>query len=62
MIRKIKNDNVWITDPAKGKKKMSTSKFFKTFTGILLLLMPNDTFTTAKEKAKNVSKRLKKHI
>lgn len=62
VIRKIKNDNVWITDPAKGKKKMPTSKFFKTFTGILLLLMPNDTFTTAKEKATNVSKRFKKII
>ncbi len=62
VIRKIKNSNVWITDPAKGKKKLSTSEFFQTFTGILLLLLPNETFTTTKEKTTSVSKRFKKII
>lgn len=62
VIRKIKNNHVWITDPAKGKKKLPTSEFFQTFTGILLLLLPNETFTTTKEKTTSVSKRFKKII
>lgn len=59
VIRKIKNDKVWITDPAKGKKKMYTSDFFEMFTGILLLLVPNETFTETKEETTSVAKRFK---
>ena len=64
VIRKIKNNNVWITDLAHGKRKISISSFLETFTGILLLLVlvPNETLEATKEITTKVSKRFKKII
>lgn len=60
VLRKIKKDNVWYSDPAKGNKKASIEDFFQNFDGVMLLLAPNEYFFTSKEKHKGVYSRYSK--
>lgn len=60
VVRKIKKDKVWFSDPAKGNKKSSINDFFKSFDGVLLLLVPNEEFFKSKEKRKSVYSRYSK--
>lgn len=50
VIHKIKKDKVTILDPAKGVEKKGIDEFFKSFDGILLLIVPNNEFTPGKNK------------
>lgn len=50
VIHKVKKDKVIILDPAKGVEKKDIDEFFKTFDGILLLMVPNNEFTPGKNK------------
>ena len=51
VIHKVKKEKVIILDPAKGVKKETVEDFFKSFDGILLLLIPNNEFSAGKDKA-----------
>ncbi|HDK7139871.1 TPA: hypothetical protein PTV74_003767 [Clostridium botulinum] len=61
IIHKIKKNNVIILDPAKGKKKQDVDEFFKSFDGILLLLIPNNDFmiNRYKKESTTISKFIK---
>jgi ATP-binding cassette, subfamily C, bacteriocin exporter len=54
IIHKIKNDNVIILDPAKGKEKKTIDEFFESFDGVLLLLVPNNEFNVGKIKGQGI--------
>lgn len=54
VIHKVKKDKVTILDPAKGIKKESIDEFFKSFDGILLLLIPNNEFSAGKDKSSGI--------
>ncbi|VYU29209.1 peptide cleavage/export ABC transporter [Clostridium tertium] len=54
IIHKIKDGEVVILDPAKGKEKKSIDEFFKTFDGVLLLLIPNNEFNPGKIKGQGI--------
>ncbi|MDU5108115.1 peptidase domain-containing ABC transporter [Clostridium sp.] len=54
IVHKIKNDEVIILDPAKGKEKKSIDEFFKSFDGVLLLLVPNNEFNVGKVKGQGI--------
>lgn len=51
VIHKIKKEHVTILDPAKGLVKKEIDEFFKSFDGILLLLVPNNEFKPGKVKS-----------
>lgn len=57
VIRKIKNDKVWVSDPVKGNLKMSIDEFYKDFDGVVLLLVPSNEFIESKQKTKSVFQR-----
>lgn len=54
VVHKVKKDKVTILDPAKGAKKETVDDFFKSFDGILLLLIPNNEFSVGKDKASGI--------
>ena len=54
VVHKVKKDKVTILDPAKGVKKETVEDFFKSFDGILLLLIPNNEFSAGKDKASGI--------
>jgi ATP-binding cassette subfamily B protein len=56
VIHKITNKLVTIADPAKGVVKMPPSEFFKQWTGVLILLVPAQTFKKGDE-TKNIFER-----
>lgn len=62
VVRKTNKKYVWISDPAKGHKKFKIEEFFKFFDGIMLLISPDDGFTTFKTKGTNVSKKFRNLI
>jgi len=49
VIHKITKKQVIIADPAKGIVKYTPEKFFKIWSGVLILLVPNNTFKKGKE-------------
>ena len=49
VIHKITKKEVIIADPAKGIVKYTPEDFFKIWTGVLILLVPNQTFKKGKE-------------
>ena len=49
VIHKITKKQVIIADPAKGIVKYTPEDFFKIWTGVLILLTPNETFQKGKE-------------
>ena len=54
IVHKIKKEEVIILDPAKGKEKVNIDKFFESFDGILLLLVPNNQFNPGKIKGQGI--------
>ena len=50
VIHKVKKDKVTILDPAKGIVKETVEEFFKSFDGVLLLMVPNHEFSPGKNK------------
>jgi ATP-binding cassette, subfamily C, bacteriocin exporter len=54
IIHKIKKEEVTILDPANGKVKKSVDEFFKSFDGVLLLLIPNNEFNIGKVKGQGI--------
>lgn len=50
VVHKIAKDKVVIADPAKGIKKVTPEVFFGEWTGILILMVPSDSFQTGNEK------------
>lgn len=54
VVHKVKKDKVTILDPAKGVQKETVDEFFKSFDGILLLLIPNNEFSAGKDKASGI--------
>ena len=56
VIHKITKKQVIIADPAKGLVKKTPEEFFKEWTGVLILLVPAQTFKKGKE-TKNIFER-----
>ena len=56
VIHKITKKQVVIADPAKGLVKKAPEEFFKEWTGVLILLVPAQTFQKGKE-TKNIFER-----
>ena len=56
VIHKITKKQVIIADPAKGLMKKTPEEFFKEWTGVLILLVPAQTFKKGKE-TKNIFER-----
>ena len=56
VIHKISKTEVVIADPAKGIVKMTPEKFFEQWTGILILMVPAQTFQKGKD-TKNIFER-----
>lgn len=56
VIHKITQKQVVIADPAKGIVKMPPDEFFKLWTGVLILLVPKETFKKGKD-TKNIYER-----
>ena len=56
VIHKITKNQVIIADPAKGIVKMTPDQFFNMWTGVLILLVPSETFKKGKE-TKNIYER-----
>ncbi|WP_294364190.1 peptidase domain-containing ABC transporter [uncultured Clostridium sp.] len=54
IVHKIKKEEVIVLDPAKGKEKKSIDEFFKSFDGVLLLLIPNNEFNIGKVKSQGI--------
>lgn len=56
VVHKITKKEVVIADPAKGIVKYSPEDFFKIWTGVLILLVPNTTFKKGNEKKASLSR------
>ncbi len=56
VIHKITKKQVIIADPAKGIVKYTPEEFFKMWTGVLILLVPSQSFQKGKE-TKNIFER-----
>lgn len=54
IVHKIKSKKVIILDPAKGKEKKTIDRFFESFDGVLLLLVPNNEFMPGKIKGQGI--------
>ncbi|MBU5591222.1 peptidase domain-containing ABC transporter [Clostridium sp. MSJ-4] len=54
VIHKVKKDKVTILDPAKGVEKKEVDEFFKSFDGIILLMIPNNEFSPGKNKSGSI--------
>lgn len=57
VIFKISKNHVVIGDPAKDLIRVTVDEFYKEFTGVLLLLCPNQDFIAEKERGKSVFQR-----
>lgn len=58
VITKVKKDTIEVMDPAYGEiKKMSYAEFEKEWTGVLILLVPNEEKFVTGDKTTSVSKR-----
>lgn len=57
VIFKILKNHVVIGDPSKDLTRMTIDEFYKGFTGVLLLLSPNQEFVAGKERGKSVFQR-----
>ena len=51
----VKNENLLIVDPAKGKEKKSIKDFSKEWTGVLLLMNPGASYQPSIEKVRGLS-------
>ncbi len=51
VIHKVNKNKIVILDPAKGVEKKEIEEFFKSFDGILLLMIPNNEFNPGKNKS-----------
>lgn len=60
VVFKITEDYVIIGDPAKDLIKQDIKEFWNSFTGVLLVLIPNTEFETGKIKGKNIFNRFVK--
>lgn len=56
VIQKITKKQVIISDPAKGLRKVTPEEFFKEWTGVLIMLVPSETFKKGKD-TKNLFER-----
>lgn len=56
VIHKITKKEVIIADPGKGIVKYSPEDFFKIWTGVLILLVPNNTFKKGNQKKGSLSR------
>lgn len=56
VIQKITPKYILVSDPASGLKKYNVSEFFEIWTGILILLSPNENFKTGNQ-TKGIFKR-----
>lgn len=56
VVHKITKKEVVIADPAKGIVKYSPEDFFKIWTGVLILLVPNTTFKKGNQKKGSLSR------
>ena len=56
VIHKITKKEVIIADPGKGIVKYSPEDFFKIWTGVLILLVPNNTFKKGNQKKSSLSR------
>ena len=56
VIHKITKKEVVIADPGKGIVKYAPDDFFKIWTGVLILLVPNNTFQKGNEKKGSLSR------
>ena len=50
VIHKVNKNKIVILDPAKGVEKKEIDEFFKSFDGIMLLMIPNNEFNPGKNK------------
>lgn len=57
VVFKITEKYVVVGDPAKDLIRITIDEFYKTFTGVLLLLIPNQDFVADKERGKSVFQR-----
>lgn len=55
VIYAISGDNLFIADPAKGKRKQTIDDFSKEWTGVLLLPTPKESYKPSKEKVAGLS-------
>lgn len=60
VIFKVSEKYVVIGDPAKDLMRMETEEFYKNFTGAMLILKPNSSFTGGKVKGKKMMERFVK--
>lgn len=51
----VEKDILLIADPSKGKEKKSISEFSKEWTGVVLLMAPNDSYQPSTEKVNDLS-------
>lgn len=54
VIHKVKNDNMYIADPAKGNEKLTRDAFGKLFTGVLIVMVPTSEFEKLSYKNKGM--------
>jgi len=54
VVFKIADGHVILGDPAKDLTRVTIDEFYKTFTGVLLLLKPNEEFVRSKSKGEKV--------
>lgn len=54
VVFKIADGHVILGDPAKDLTRVTIDEFYKTFTGVLLLLKPNEEFVCSKSKGEKV--------
>lgn len=55
VVYDVKGDFLYIADPAKGRHKQSIESFRKTWTGVLLLPTPKESYQPSKEKVVGLS-------
>lgn len=55
VVYDVKGDFLYIADPAKGRHKQSIESFQKTWTGVLLLPTPKESYQPSKEKVAGLS-------
>lgn len=61
-IKKKNEDYLIIGDPAKDLIKVTVDEFYKEFTGVLLILMPNKNFSSGKNEKGKIFSRFVKYL
>ncbi|ABM78315.1 cysteine peptidase family C39 domain-containing protein [Prochlorococcus marinus] len=61
IVEGFKGDQVYLSDPARGRVKISYNEFEKNFTGIVLELLPNEDFVKG-GKEESLFKRIWKYV